>query len=277
MRNLLLFLTKYHYFFLFILLELIALIILIQGNNFQRSSFINSANSLSGNVHEKFSDVTEYFRLKDINDKLVSENALLRDGLRSSYYGFAALPDTITDTIFRQRFQYVAAKVVNITTHRQNNFLTLNRGSAHGIRKGMGVVCGQGVVGIVKDVSENFSSVMSVLHSKVLIPSMVSRYGEPGILHWEGSDPETALLPNIPRHLKVKIGDTISTSSSSSIFAEGTLVGTVSGIREVSGNTFNDLEVKLSVDFGKLTYVYVVNYLFKEEQDALENRSQNDK
>lgn len=275
MRNLLLFITKYHYFFLFVLLELIALIILIQGNSFHRSSFINSANGMSGNVHEKFSDITEYFRLKDINQKLVAENALLRDQLRSSYYGFAAISDTINDTLFRQKYTYVPAKVVNITTHRQDNYVTLNRGRAHGIRKGMGVICGQGVVGIVKDVSENFSSVMSILHSKVLIPSMVSRYREPGILHWEGSDPEFALLPNIPRHLKLRVGDTICTSSSSSIFAEGTMVGTISAISEVSGNTFNNVEVKLSTDFRKLTYVYIVNYLYKEEQDELERSSQN--
>ncbi|MCC7302321.1 MAG: rod shape-determining protein MreC [Bacteroidia bacterium] len=276
MRNLLLFISKYHYFFLFILLELIAFILLIQGNSFHRSSFINSTNSMSGNVYRKFSDITEYFRLKDINDKLVLENSVLRNELRSSHFGIAGPRDTVKDTVYHQRYLYVPAKVVNITTHRQNNYLTINRGSAHGVKKGMGVVCGQGVVGIVKDVSDHFSSVMMVLHTKVLIPSMVKKYREPGILHWEGTHPEKALLPNIPRHLSLRVGDTITTSSSSSIFAEGTMVGMISGISEVSGNTFYEVEVKLSVDFRKLTYVYVVNYLFKEEQDHLEKISQDD-
>ncbi len=276
MRNLLIFLTKYHYFFLFVLLELIALLLLIQHNNYQRASFINSTNSVTGSVHASFASITEYFRLKEVNRQLLHENAAIRNELLSSYYRYSSASDTINDTVYKQKYRYVPAKVVNSTTHKQNNYLTLNRGTADGIKKGMGVICGDGVVGIVKDVSVNFCSVMSVLHEKVLIPSMVKKYKEPGILKWEGVDPDFALLPNIPRHLKMKKGDTICTSSSSSIFAEGTMVGTVDEIREVSGNTFYDLTIRLSTDFRTLTYVYIVNYLYKDEQEELENKSQND-
>src|SRR3990167_7281000 len=128
MRNLLLFLTKYHYFFLFILLEFIAILLLIQNNNYQKAGFINSTNSVTGTVHETFSGITEYFRLKQVNQKLLMENAALRDHLHTSFYQYTTASDTIHDTIHKQKYLFVPAKVVNSTTHKQNNYLTLNRG-----------------------------------------------------------------------------------------------------------------------------------------------------
>ncbi len=277
MRNLLLFITRYHYFFLFILLEFVSLFLLIRDNYYQHASFMNTSGKVTGLIHEGFSGITEYFRLSEINDQLLKENALLKGQLRSSYFQYLTDPDTIVDTIYKQKYEFVIAKVVNSTTHKQNNYFTLNKGKSHGVKPGMGVICGEGVTGIVREVSDNFSTVMSVLHQKVLIPSMVKKYQEPGILHWDGKDHRYAYLPNIPRHLKLQKGDTIVTSSSSAIFPEGTLIGTIDKIDNVQGNTFVDLRVLLSSDLKKLSYAYVVVYLFKDEQDELETRTQNDK
>ena len=277
MRNLVLFFTKNYFIFLFLFLESVAIFLLIQNNNYQRASFINSSNAISGTIYETYTGFTEYFSLKNSNKQLAEENAKLRNLLKSSYANYLVTPELVKDSALKQQYSYIVAKVVNNSTNRKDNYLTLNRGSEQGIKKGMAVICGQGVVGIVKEVSANFSSVMSVLHSKVTVPASIKKYGETGLLIWgETNDYRFGEMKNIPSHLKLLKGDTILTSSYSSIFPAGILVGTIEQVTQITGNTFNNLKIRLSVDFGKISYVYIVNNVLKEEQENLEKATQND-
>ncbi len=273
MKNLILFFTRYYYFFLFLFLELLAFLILYQNNNYQQTKIVNASNQITGSVLESFSTVQEYFHLKATNDQLARENAALRNHMRTSFFILPEKENPVSDTAFKQKYKFLVAEVVNATSHKRNNFFTLNRGASSGIQSGMGVIAPSGVVGIVKDVSENFCTVMSVLHDKVAIPVIMPRYRETGILKWDGSDNRFGHVPNIPTHLDLKTRDTILTSPSSSIFPSGVLVGTIEEITQVQGNTFNNLKVRFSTDLKNLTHVYVVNYLFKSEQDNLESKS----
>jgi rod shape-determining protein MreC len=277
MRNLLLFITRNHYFFLFVALELFAFFILIRNNNYQQAVFANSTNEFTGSIEEAYSNVTSYFGLKEANEQLVKENAMLRSQLGTSWYNFSNKGNFVNDTFYKQKYRYIPGNVVNKSTHKRNNYLTVNRGSSQGVSRGMGVICPDGVVGIVKEVSENFCTVMSLLHDKVNIPSMIKKYGETGILRWEGSDERLGYLPNIPSHLKLYTNDTIVTSSSSSVFPVGIPVGYIETVEIIPGNTFNNITVRLSTNFKKLDYVYIVDYLYKEEQDNLEKKTLNDK
>ncbi|MEW6468527.1 MAG: rod shape-determining protein MreC [Bacteroidota bacterium] len=276
MRNLVLFFYKNYFTFLFLFLESVAVFLLIQNNNYQRASFVNSSNAVAGSVYETWSGITDYFSLGRSNEQLAKENAELRNMLKGSYTSYLVTPGLVRDSALKQQYSYIVAKVVNNSVNRKNNYLTLNRGSAQGVKKGMAVISGQGVVGIVKEVSSNFSSVMSVLHSKVTVPSSVKKYGETGLLTWETGDYRFGTMRNIPSHLKLLKGDTIVTSSYSSIFPAGIMVGTIEEVQPITGNTFNNLKVRLSTDFGKITYVYIVNNLLKDEQEELEKVSQND-
>jgi len=277
MRNLVLFFTKNYFTFLFLFLESVAFFLLIQNNNYQRASFINSSNAISGTVYETYSNITDYFNLTYSNEQLAKENAELRNLLKNSYTNYLVTPQMIKDSALKQQYSYIVAKVVNNSINRKNNYLTLNRGSEQGIKKDMAVICGQGVVGIVKEVTANFCSVMSVLHSKITVPSFIKKYGETGLLNWgDDNDYRFGTIKSIPSHLKLIKGDTILTSSYSSIFPAGIMVGTIEQVEQITGNTFNNLKIRLSTDFGKLSYVYIVNNLLKEEQENLEKATQND-
>ena len=61
------------------------------------------------------------------------------------------------------------------------------------------------------------------------------------------------------------------------MFPEGILIGTVSEVNPETGDNFQDIKVKLSTQFGTLTYVYIVTNLLKEEQQALEELQKNDR
>ncbi|MFH1005856.1 MAG: rod shape-determining protein MreC [Bacteroidota bacterium] len=274
MRNLLLFFTRNYYFLLFLSLETLSIFLAIRNNHFQRSQFINSSNVVAGNVMETYSNITDYFALKEVNKNLSRENSDLRNQLPQSFINFSAYPTSVNDSAFHQQYQFITAKVINNSTRRKRNYLTLNRGSKQGIKSEMGVICGDGIVGIVRAVSENFSSVMSVLHENSRIPVTIKKFGENSILNWNGDDETIGKMERVPSHLEIKKGDTIVTSFYSSIFPTGIMVGTIEGFEKVAGNTFFDVDVKLSTNFNQLAYVYVINNLMREEQVKLEKTSQ---
>jgi rod shape-determining protein MreC len=277
MRNLVLFIWKHSFFFLFLLLEVFCIYMVVQNNYYQKASFINSSNVLSANILQTSTNVEQYFYLKNENENLAKENAELRSQILSSFDMTVNKEYTVNDTTYHQKYVYTSAKVVNISTNRRNNYLTLNKGYKHGIQNNMAVITSTGVVGQVKDVSENFCTVMSLLHSKTTINSKIKKDGSYGPLTWDGSDFQYATLNDIPTHVRLAKGDTIVTSAYSRTFPENILVGTVDSYEREAGKYFYTIKVKLSTDFKKLTYVYIVKNIHKDEQEELENRSETEK
>ncbi len=277
MRNLFLFLWKYNFFIFFLLLETFCGYLVIRNNNFQRASLINSTNSVAANVNSVVSSVTEYINLRTTNDALSRENAALKGLLPDVFYIDSALKHVVNDTVLKRQYVYMTAKVINNSVNRRNNYLTLNRGSLQGVKPEMGVICSDGIVGIVKDVSENYSSVLSFLHKDVKISGRITGTDYFGSMTWPGYEQTHGKLNDIAKHVKVSKGDTIVTTSYSGIFPEDIMIGTVDEVVKGGGDNFQDITVKLSTPFGKLTYVYIVNNLMKDEQRALEEPLKNDR
>lgn len=270
MRNLILFFTKHYYFLLFLFLEIISVSLILRNNNFQRTQFLNSSNTIAGGLFAVSANVSDYFGLRDENRKLAEENTRLHNQLSIPSINMRApIITNINDSLHR-KYIYLLAKVVNNSTNRKKNYLTLNVGSNQGVRSEMAVISDQGVVGIVRDVSANFSSVMSVLHENSRLPVTLKKFGENAILQWNGKDEWHAQIERIPSHLTIAKGDTVVTSSYSSIFPEGIMVGTIEDFNKIAGNTFYNVNIKLSTNFHKLHYVNIVENRMKEEQETLE-------
>lgn len=275
MRNLFLFIARNYYIILFLFLQSFSLFLVFQNRHFQRAHFLNSSNAIAGNIYEFYSEITEYFSLKEQNEKLSKENEMLRNKLHSFYLEKPEAPVTITEIAAQKQYIFYSAKVINNSTHRRNNYLTLNIGAKNGVKEGMGVIASDGVVGIVLNVSEHFASVMSCLHENARIPVVIKKFNEPSIMIWDGKDEDYALLERIPSHLELSKGDTVVTFRSS-CFPDGIMAGTVDSFEKVAGNTFFHVILKLSTDFSRLRYVTVVNNLLQEEQIKLEQSTQHD-
>jgi rod shape-determining protein MreC len=269
MRNLWLFISKYNAFFLFIIFFTISLILLINNNSYQRASVWNSSNQIVGQAYERVNKFSSYLVLGETNDSLATENARLRNLLKSSYYDDSLKQVTVKDSTLKQQYTYTVARVINNSVHQKNNYLTINRGSKHGIKKGMGVISSSGVVGIVLNVSANFSTVRSLLHTETKISASVD--GNIGSLVWgEGNyDSRFALLKDIQSHLTIRKGARVITSEFS-LFPPGTNIGYVSESNTRDGNSALKIKVKLDTDFTKIQYVYVIINLLSEEQLVLE-------
>ncbi len=274
MKNLLNFIYRNNFFFVFLLLEFICVFILIRNNGYQGSSLLNSSNAISANIYAMQAGTKEYLLLKDENERLSEQNTYLLNRLK---LGYAALPlKTYTrhDTLYRQDYEFMSGKVINSSVTKRNNYLTLNIGSKLGVTRDMAVISSNGIIGIVKDVSPNFSSVMSILHKDVRVYCQLKKDGVYGPLIWDGSDYRYSNLINIPTYSKIQKGDTVITSSLSGIFPEGLLVGFVESYERRQNESFYTVKVRLSADFKKVNHISVVRYNKKAERDSLELKSQ---
>ena len=254
-------------------MELFCFALVIRNNNFQNASAFNSSNVIVGSVMEVVNYVDEYINLKATNKNLAQENARLRSLLPDAYYESGVLKNTVNDSLKHQQYSFIVAKVINNSMMRRNNYLTLDKGELQGIKPEMGVVTSQGVVGIIKNVSGHYCTVMSMLHKDMRISAKFKNNNYFGSLAWEGTDPTTAVLKDIAKHVVFKPGDTVVTTSYSSVFPENILIGTVAGAEINPGENFYNIQIKLSTNFSNLTYVYVVDNVLKPEQRQLESET----
>lgn len=274
MRNLWLFISKYNAFFLFSIFFVVSLVILVNNNPYQRASMLNSSNQLTGGAYERINQFTSYLNLGITNEKLAAENARLKSRLKLSQFNDSVLQKTVNDTVNKQQYTYIVAKVVNNSVHQKNNYLTINRGSRHGIKKGMGVIGPTGIVGIVYNVSDHYATVQSVLHADSRISASVLPGSAFGSLVWgeNNYNPRVAYLEDIPNHLSLKKGQSVVTSGFS-LFPAGIAVGRIISSGQSGGNSFLNIKVALSTDFTTLAYVYVVNNMLSAEQKNLEEQN----
>jgi rod shape-determining protein MreC len=274
MKNLLNFLYRNNFFFVFLFLEFICFLILIKNNGYQGSSLLNSSNKLSAKVYEVEANAKEYLLLKDENERLAKMNTFLLNRIKLGYAAIPLKSYKVRDTLYKQEFEFTSGKAINNSVNKRNNYLTLNIGSAQGVTHDMAVITSDGIVGIVKDVSENFSSVMSILHKDVRVNCQLKKDGSYGPLIWDGSDYRFSNLTDIPTHAKIKKGDTVITSALSGIFPEGIIVGFVDSYEQKPNESYFTVKVKLSADFKKINHVSVIKYNYKTEKDSLEIKSQ---
>lgn len=273
MKNLFHFIVRFHFTILFIVFEIFCLLLLVNYNNYQKSEFLNSSNAISGGIYQKVSSVTDYLSLAQTNEELNRENVRLRNLLHSSYKLTTDSSFIFIDTIYKQQYIYRTAKIINNSVNKQLNYITLNKGRIHGIEREMAVVTDNGVVGVVKSVSDNFASVISVLNDRLRISAKLKGNNYHGSLIWDGVDYRKAMLKDIPFHVKIAKGDTIVTSGFSAIFPEGLQLGVVDEVMASSGDNFQNIKVLLSNDFKSLSYVKVVGDLMKEERLKLEEEA----
>jgi rod shape-determining protein MreC len=274
MKNLAAFVFKHHFIFLFLFIQVVCVWLMVSHQGYQGSRVLNSSNAVVSNVYQRAANTREYFSLRQRNDILARENAILRNYLRSNYLAIPLREYKRRDTLYKEQYTFISAKVVNSSVNKRRNYMTLNIGAAQGIKRDMAVVTSDGVVGLVTDVSENFSSAMSILHKDVKVNCQLKKDASYGPLVWEGTDYRFCLLTDIPTHSRLHRGDTVITSELSGIFPEGIMVGTVESYERRPNESFYTVKVRLSADLKKVNHVYIIKNRLKYERDSLENVAQ---
>ena len=271
MYNLRRFILKHHFVILFILLEVISILLLANSQRFHRNRLVNTTNDVVGKIYEWGSEVGNYFRLNTTNEQLAEENAMLRQQLSVVYDTTTCTYDISQgDTLYK----YIPAQVVNNSTNQANNSILINKGRKDGVERDMSVISSDGIVGVVIDVSRNYASIMSLLHSESVVGVRFKNNQEIAGVKWETNNYRYGMVEDIPTHIVLQKGDTVVTSSHSHIFPEDLMVGTVEEFYPTAVDALSKAKIRYATDFATLRHVYVIKDLHKPELDSLKAKLQ---
>lgn len=266
------FIVRYQAFLFFILLEALSGWLVIRNNHYQNAAFFNSSNKIAGDILNFNNNITSYFDLRLINNGLVLENAQLQTELsRLRNHLGQVNQNNAADRVKLDNYNFIPARVINNSTRRLNNYLTIDKGQMDHIQPNMAVINNQGVVGKVKSASANFATVTSILHPDVLTSALLKRTNTLCTVKWNGRNPEKAEILYVPRHVAVNVGDSVVCSGYNAVFPAGVTIGVVSKVDLKEENTYYDLEIAFATKFDQLSFVFVVSNTLKTEKDSLEN------
>lgn len=277
MKNLIQFFIRYSIFFLFLLLETTAFLLIVHNTGFQRIVFLSSANSVTACMYQSSESVFDFFKLKQANIKLNEENADLRNRIVGLQNELIRIRNMQNDTAYipaENDLQYIPAKIINNSTNKYKNYITINKGERDGVAPGMGVIATDGVVGIVKTVSNKFAVIIPILNPEISINSKFKSNNYIGPVEWQGEDYRFANLMDIARHVHVYKGDSIVTSGLTSTFPEGIPVGTVEEFYLGENNAYYTIQIRLAVNFRTLSYVRIIRNNNQSEWENTEKTAQ---
>jgi len=272
MRNLLYLIYRYSAFLVFILLELFCLYLITNYNKSQKEIWAHSSNLFSGNVSERVQKAEDFFTLRDQNDSLTRENAKLLETIinfriNADANNFVELENINQDST--AYYTLIPAKVCGKTINLRNNFITICAGHNQGLAAGMGVISKDGVVGIIKSVSDDYATVLLIINSQSRISALIKNKEYHGNLVWNSEDVREMKLMDVPKHADISIGDTVVTSGYSISFPKFIHLGSIKDMQIVGGSNNFDIDVELSYDIAKVSNVYVVSYNKAEEKAQL--------
>ena len=288
MRNLLEFLAKYNHWFVFLILEVVSMVLLFQYNSYQGSAWFSSANAVTGKLYEWDANVETFFSLTKVNQELTQRNAYLEQEVQKLSDSLVSV--TKDSSIYHRdqfallrNYRLIPAKVVANSIDKPGNLMTIDKGSADGIHKDMGVISGMGVVGIVYLVAEHYAIVIPVLNTKSNISCMIQNRGYFGYLRWKGGVSDLAYLEEVPRHAHFKLGDYVVTSGYSAVFPPGVRVGRILHVFNSADGLSYRVQLRLSTDFARLRDVCVIDdtamkerlEIMRAAQDSIESNGDN--
>jgi rod shape-determining protein MreC len=216
-----------------------------------------------------FADVIPSTGLKSENTKLREQNAkLMLEVNKLREYGIEnvelknllSLKDTIS-------YQLIPAKVIAKSFSTDQTTFTLDKGNSEGIKAGMAVITGEGLVGIVERSSDDYSLIRTLKHLnfRVVVKDQRSRFQ--GILHWTGSQ---LIISNLPKTSEIKLGDRIITSELSSFIGQPFPIGIVKKIINPDEGYFNNVLIKPFVEIEKVENVFIVALIPHKIKNSVE-------
>ena len=277
MKNIIGFIRQNFTFFTFLILQIVSLVMLSSYSKSHQTFFGGMTNQVIGDINTRYNNWSYFFSLKKTNALLTAENVALRNQLAQNFVPFDTTKKLGTlilrkDSLEKTRkFYYYPAKVVGNTFTLQKNYITIERGTLQGVKKDMAAISPDGsIVGIVVEVNDNYSKIMSLLHRNSKVSAMLKRDKVAGTVEWDGSNPDILILKNISKSAAPKIGDSVLTSPYSASFPAQLMLGRVTKVVVDPASNFLTLELKSATNFYNLEFIYLVENKRMNEQLNLE-------
>lgn len=209
-------------------------------------------------------------------EKLIEENNQLKEELANISYENKILQQERYELddlrkLYKLDEKYasypkVAARVISRDSNNWYNQFCINKGSQDGLSVNMNVIAGDGLVGIITEVGENWSKVRTIIDDKSNVSGMTLKSSD--ICNIKGNleliDQGLIELELADKDADIKEGDEIVTSHISDRYLEGILIGYVNSISVDSSNMTQSGYLTPAVSFDSLDTVLVITELKKE-------------
>lgn len=255
-------------FFVFVTLEVAAILLIYNNSIVQRSEMMDIVNTVNGFFAKTINRVISYFSLKETNEKLSAENSRLNEEIWIMKESFATqnLPDLIKPA--QSPFTFIPAQIISNHTGKLHNAIIINKGYEDGICEGMGIITELSIIGYVQNSTKHYSKVVSLLDKDNAISATIKRNNTFGIVKWNGKSIRKITLYDIPIHTEFKTGDTVVSSGYSAMYPPNIPIGIITGNYTQDGTNYN-IELELFENYKKLKYVYAVKVRDMEEIKSL--------
>ncbi len=265
MRQLLNFFLKFRTSILFLILFNISLALTVNVHDYHKSKLLNLTSAVTGSIHEFFSDISNYFNLKNENRVLLLENNRLKE-----------LEFNIKKTEYKlskgnEKYKLTTATLIKNSYSLTKNYLIINKGSDNLINEDLGVITSNGIVGVIDKVSNKYSRIISVLNTMSKINAKLKKSNHFGTLEWNGNNSNIVQLHDIQALVELTIGDTIVTSGYSSIFPKNIPIGSIKSFKLNDTKDLFVIDIKLFNDMTNLEHVHIIENINIKEIENLNN------
>jgi len=251
---------------IYLFLSFITFNYLYNNSSVHYSGFGKTGTFISGSTSNIFSYINSYFNLRQENNRLIEENLELKK-IESKFIDISGTKDIAEGKIDKT----ISAKVILNSINKSKNIIVINKGKLSGIQKEMGVISSKGVVGIIKNITSNYSSIISLLNTDLKINAILKESSTLGSLSWNGLDPRIVQLNDIPLSSSIKVGDTIVTGGMSFYFPKGIPIGKIEDYDNSSLEGYYSINVSIFNDFSSLSNLYVLERTDNDEIKSLLN------
>ena len=251
---------------IYLFLSFVTFNYLYNNSSVHYSGFGKAGTFISGSTSSIYSYINSYFNLRQENNKLIEENLELKK-YESQFIDKSDTRDVSENKIDKT----ISAKVILNSINKNKNIIVINKGELNGITKEMGVISSKGVVGIIKNITDNYSSIVSLLNTDLKINAVLKNSSTIGSISWNGLDPRIVQLNDIPLSSSIKVGDTIETGGMSFYFPKGIPIGIIEDYNNTSLEGYYSIDVSIFIDFSSLSNLYVIERTDNDEIKSLLN------
>ena len=251
---------------IYLFLSFVTFNYLYNNSSVHYSGFGKVGTFISGSTSSIYSYINSYFNLRQENNKLIEENLELKK-IESQFFDISDTKDISDNKIDKT----ISAKVIFNSINKNKNIIVINKGELNGITREMGVISTRGVVGIIKNITDNYSSIVSLLNRDLRINAILKNSSTIGSISWDGLDPRIVQLNDIPLSSAIKVGDTIVTGGMSFYFPKGIPIGKIEDYNNTSLEGYYSINVSIFNDFSSLSNLYILERSDNDEIKSLLN------
>ena len=220
-------------------------------------------NKIGNSIIDRQNAMEENEELQKENEELTNlVNALRQENqnLSQDTYKLQRLEELYDLDKRYSDYKKTGANVISKGSGNWFDIFVIDKGSEDGMKVDMNVIAGNGLVGIIYEVSDHYSKVPSVINDTSMVSAMVLSTQDNCIVKGSTETMNKGYLEVVylDKDSKVKEGDELVTSNISSKFMEGITIGTVTEVEESTDDLTKTARIEPVVDFQHLKEVLVI-------------------